>query len=58
MTLIHPEGGGGVGVYSWIPQSSCFDESAKMLALKHENHSMNSYVIYMFSGFIYTEIPN
>jgi hypothetical protein len=40
MTLIHPEGRGGVGVYSWIPQSSRFDESAKMLALKREKYSM------------------
>jgi hypothetical protein len=34
MSLIHPEGGCGVGIYLWIPQPSHLDEGAEMFALK------------------------
>jgi hypothetical protein len=40
MTLVHPECGRSVGVHSWIPQSSCFDEGAEVLTLKqNKNYS-------------------
>lgn len=40
MALVHLECGCSVGVHSWIPQSSCFDESAEVLTLKqNKNYS-------------------